>query len=341
MNYTDKMKAVIKLNANENPLGCSPKAIETIKQMACYSNLYPGDVWLKLHNKLVEKYEVDSSQLCIFNGAISALNASIESLANAGDELILCVPTYAGIYPILHRKGVKVVEVNSLDRYSTDLAAIKKKISNNTNFLYICNPNNPSGTFIGMEEMYDFILDLPSKVVCIVDEAYIDFCDEELRYSVIDLVKRNCNVVVLRTFSKIYGMAGLRVGYAIGSKENMMKINSVSDMFKSNRLGMAAAIAALDDEEFIKMVYIHNKKQRQFLTDEMNKLDGVEAIPSQGSFVYFKTSVRSDMIMNALQKQNIYIREFANNYMRVSVGHEKENKMFVEALNDILKCRTI
>lgn len=326
----------IRLNANENPFGPSPKSIEAMADELHRGQFYPGDVLRAFKAKLAVFAGVSPENLTLYNGSGSAINAMGDLFLNPDDEVVISSPTYMQYYDLPGHYGAKLVEVPALDGLYTNLEGILEAITEKTKIIFICNPNNPTGTLLPKGTLKAFISKLPKHVICIVDEAYIDWIDEPDYMSAISLVNDETNLIVFRTFSKIYGMAGIRMGYAVSNTALSQAIASSANIFYSNRIAAAGAMASIADKEFYDKVYLNNKTQRKYLISEMEKM-GFDVVPSQTSFIYFNPHSDNEKIMEELDARFIFIRRFTDPYLRVSIGRPEQNQAFLDAIKEIVE----
>ncbi|MBQ0051651.1 MAG: histidinol-phosphate transaminase [Treponema sp.] len=325
----------IRLNANENPFGPSPVAKEAMTKQLERGSYYPGDIMYDFKNHLAEFLNMETANLNLYNGSGSAINAMGDLFLNPGDEVLICSPTYMQYYDLPSHYAAKLVEVPAKDGLYTDLDAMYAAITPKTKLIFVCNPNNPTGTLLENGKLAEFVAKLPKNIICVVDEAYFDWVTAPDYKSAVSLVSDENSLVVFRTFSKIYGMAGIRMGYAVSNKALSSTISMSAGMFYSNRIAAAGAMASIDDLEFYKKVKDNNTEQRKYLSEEMNKM-GIDVVPSQTSFIYFNPHADNEKIMAALEEKFIFIRRFDDPYLRVSVGKPEQNQIFLDALKEIL-----
>ncbi|MCH4190699.1 MAG: histidinol-phosphate transaminase [Butyrivibrio sp.] len=326
---------VVKLNANENQYGPSPMAIKAMARELQNGNLYPQSVMQALREKIASHYQKDPGQITLFNGSGAAINAIGDTFLNPEDEVLICSPTYMAYAPLPSRFGAKIVEVPALEGLYTDLDALYGGISDRTKLIFICNPNNPTGTLLNHHALKNFIYHLPEHVICVVDEAYYDWIDVPGYESAMNFIDERSKLIVLRTFSKIYGMAGCRVGFAVTNEETAKTLGTASNLFYTNRIGAAGAIDALDDTAFCKMVYRNNCEQREYMSTEMEKM-GIDVAPSQASFIYFNAHCDTDKCLQELEEKHIFIRTFPASCLRVSIGRPEQNQAFLDAMKEFL-----
>ncbi len=322
---------IVKLNANENQMGPSPKALEAMEKELTSCNFYPMQSIANLKKKISEYIDMPVSCITAFNGSGAGIQAVAEAFLNPDDELLICSPTYMQYYRLPAQFGAKLVEVTSEDGVSIDLDALSAGITDKTKLIFICNPNNPTGTLLCPDKLSKFIDDLPDHVVCVIDEAYIDWVADESYPSMISKVLCGKNVIVLRTFSKIYGLAGARCGYAVASEEIISCLSAISGIFGTNRIAAAGATAALGDTEFYKAAKDNNTEQRAYISKELEKL-GCTVVPSATSFIYFAPHCDTKECMSYLESKGVYIRYFTEEYIRVSIGLPMQNQKFLDVI---------
>ena len=329
----DLSMPIVKLNANENQMGPGPKAVMAMTEELGLGHLYPMETIQRLKKKISEHVGLPVECVSVYHGSGSGIGAIGEAFLNPDDEMLVCSPTYMAYYMLPGRFGAKLVEVEAVDGVSTDLDKIYDAITDKTKLIFICNPNNPTGTLLDAEKLFDFIKKVPEHVITVVDEAYIDWVSDESYPSAIKMVEDGRNLIVLRTFSKIYGLAGCRVGYAIANAEVTECLGAVA--MGPNRIGAAGAAAALDDIEYYNAAKENNSTQREYLTREMEKL-GITVVPSSTSFIYFAPHCDTKDCMDFLESQGVFIRYFSEEYIRVSIGLPWQNKQFLTALSKYL-----
>lgn len=324
-------KELVKLNANEMQMGPSPKAMEAMADELKRGYLYPMETVGVLKKKIAEYVDKPLSNITVFDGSGAGIQAIAEAFLNPDDEVLICSPTYMAYYRLAPRFGGKLVEVEADDKVSTDLDKIAEAITDKTKLIFICNPNNPTGTILCPEKLAEFIENLPSHVICVIDEAYMEWVSIPDYPSGLKFVEDGRNVIVLRTFSKIFGMAGIRVGYSVANDEITAALASIAGTYGTNRIGAVGAAVALDDKEFFAAAYKNNTEQRAYLTKEMENL-GITVVPSNTSFIYFAPHCDTRKCMDILEKEGVFIRYFGEEYLRVSIGLPHQNQLFLDAL---------
>lgn len=328
-------KPVAKLNLNENQMGPSSKAIEAMTAELPLGHLYAMDALMKLKKKISEYVNKPVEYITTFGGSGGGIQCIAETFLNPDDELLLCSPTYMAYYRLPARFGAKLVEVEADDGVSTDLDKLEAAITDKTKLIFICNPNNPTGTLLCPDKLKKFVDNLPSHVICVIDEAYIDWVGNKDYPSAISWIEEGKNIIVLRTFSKIFGLAGCRIGYSVANSEITKCLGSIAASFNTNRIGAVGATAALDDKEYYEAAYNNNLEQREYLSSEMKRM-GMDIVESNTSFIYYAPHCDTKEYMDYLASKNVFIRGFTEEYVRVSIGLPWQNQMFLDASEEFL-----
>jgi len=329
---------IIKLASNENPLGPSPRAIEAIKGMLKSLHLYPDDTSYYLKNKLSEHLNIPVDYIITGNGSCELIHLVAKACINPGEKVVLSKPTFIMGKIESQIFEADLVEIPVKDN-GHDIGAIIDALDNKTKLLYIDNPNNPLGSMLTAEELDRVVKSLPENTLLIVDEAYREYITREDFPETIDYVRKGLNVVVLRTFSKIYGLAGLRIGYGIARPEIINILHRVRLPFNVNSIAQKAAIAALDDTEHIERSRKLVEEGKKFLYKEFEKM-GIYYIPSEANFVTIKLEMDAKEINSKLMKKGIIARPLnpygLKNYLRITIGTLEENVKFIDALKEII-----
>lgn len=329
---------IIKLASNENPLGISPKAKAAIAQHVHELALYPDGSGFNLKRALAAKYAVSPQQITLGNGSNELLELVARTFLTPEHEVIFSQHAFA-VYPLVTQAvGATAVVVPARD-YGHDLAAMAAKINAKTRLIFIANPNNPTGTLLPQAELEAFVRSLPAQVICVLDEAYYEFVSAEGQCDSLSWLADCPNLLITRTFSKAYGLAGLRVGYGLSSPEFADLLNRVRQPFNNNSLALVAAEAALGDSEFIAQTIANNQQGMRFLTAAFNDL-GLSWIVSAGNFVAVDLKRVALPVYQALLHKGVIVRPVANyempTFLRVSIGTPEENQAFIAALRDVL-----
>jgi histidinol-phosphate aminotransferase len=333
---------VVKLASNENPLGPSPRAVAAIREHAAKVAFYPEGAAPALRKALSEFLAVPPDTLVFGNGSDEILHLLCAVFIRPGkDETIQGDPSFSmyEIYATLADAKVNRVPLKNLVH---DLPAMADRITPNTRLIFIANPNNPTGTIVSQTEIDRFMDRVPNDVIVVFDEAYHEYVDPRLCPNVLPYIEAGRNVVVTRTFSKAYGIAGLRVGYAIARPEIVAHLERARSPFNVNILAQAAATAAIADQDHINASIAVNVAGKAQLTRAFDSL-GLEYTPSQANFVLVDIKGDSREMFQALLRHGVIIRPGSGlglpNYIRVSIGTEQQNSKFIDALNAVLRDR--
>jgi len=333
------LSEVTKLASNENSLGPSPKAVEAVRSAADQINRYPDGGSFYLKKKLAEKLGVETSNLILGNGSDEIIIFSLRAFINPGDEIVIAKPTFL-IYNIGGVvSGANVVEVPMKD-FRYDLVAMKKAIGPKTKVVFVANPDNPVGCYVTKQELDVFFDGLKEDVIVFVDEAYFEFAQGLDDYpDTLDYLNKR-NVIITRTFSKAYGLSGLRVGYGVASSAIIDCLDRVREPFNVNSLAQAAALAGLDDEEHISKTKQMVKQGKDYLYAEFDRL-GLEYLQSAANFILVDLKTEGKAVFENMLKKGIIIRDMGvwglDTFIRVTVGLPEENKKFIEVLEEVLK----
>ena len=328
-----KEKNIIKLASNENPLGVSPRAKAAIKKAIAELGRYPDGNAFELKAALAKRYNVPQECIVVGNGSNDLLEMAAAVFLGPGRSAVYSQHAFA-VYPLATQsRGAKGIVVPAKN-YGHDLHAMLAAIAPDTRVVFIANPNNPTGTFIPGAELEEFLSRAPREVAVVVDEAYTDYLPRELRYDSVGWLAKYPNFILTRTFSKIYGLAGLRVGFGFMQPAVADLLNRVRQPFNVNSLALAAATAALEDRKFVAKSTRMNRAGMVKL-DRALKALGLETIPSCANFVTFRVS-RAGVVYGKLLQQGVIVRPLAGydmpDHLRVTVGTPKENETFLKAL---------
>ena len=329
---------IIKLASNENPLGPGKKALAAIQEAVFTLALYPDGSGFSLKKVLAQKYGVDESQITLGNGSNELLELVARAFLTPEFEAVFSQHAFA-VYPIVTQAiGAKSVVVPALN-YGHNLDAMLKAVTEKTRLVFIANPNNPTGTLLSQLSLESFIGSLPDTCICVLDEAYFEFVNRLEFVNSIDWLKKFPNLLITRTFSKAYGLAGLRVGYGLSSPEMADILNRVRQPFNNNTLALVAAEAALGDDQHLQQTISVNEQGMQQLTEGFKQL-GLEWIPSAGNFVLVDLKQAGQPIYEALLRKGVIVRPVGNyelpNHLRISIGSAAENQKFLQALTETL-----
>lgn len=329
---------VIKLASNENPLGPSPRALKAMQAAVAQAHWYPDGNAFYLKQRLAESLGVTPKHLILGNGS----NEIIEFLGHAvmTPDVEVVVSQYCfAVYPLVtHLFGAKLVTVPA-QAYGHDLDAMRAAVTPRTRILFVANPNNPTGTLASRDALERLVENIPDRVVLVLDEAYIEFLDDPVDFVPRLLKGDKPNLILMRTFSKIHGLAGLRLGYGIGHPEFIAALEKIRQPFNTNAIAQAGALAALEDTDHVQQTQINNAAGLKYLSHELSNL-GLDVIPSHANFILARVTHGTD-VFKALQQQGVIVRPMGGyglgEWIRISVGTPDQNKRCIHALEHVLE----
>ena len=328
-----------RLLANENPYGPSSQTVKAIADSISKGNRYGHNQAAQLIDMLAEKEGVPPEYIMLGPGSSDLLEKVGITHFLEGGNIVAADPTYMSIIKTANSFGAEWNKIPVLENWEYDLEGMKSAITTDTKLVYICNPNNPSGTITPVEKIRKFCKEVSSQVPVFVDEAYLEFMDVPGDQSVVGLLKEDKNVIISRTFSKAYGLAGIRVGYIVALPSTLKKI---SEMVRSNMglnvTALYGAMASLQDEDFIQSSVAKNAECRNYVTSELKNL-GLDPVPSHTSFILFPIEKKGDAFLKEMFDLQIGVRSFKifdQSYCRVSMGTMEEMGMFMDALKQVI-----
>jgi histidinol-phosphate aminotransferase len=324
----------IKLASNENPWGPSPKALQVLEQASASLHRYPDGGAYALRQALATKWQVPQDQILVGNGSDEIISLLIKTFLAPGDEAVMADLTFV-MYRLSVLGGHGVPIEVPLKNWTHDLSAMVDAVTDRTRLFFICNPNNPTGTMLSGKEIDTVLAKIPEHVVVVIDEAYYEYVRDTAYPDSLRYVREERPIVVLRTFSKIYGLAGLRVGYGITTPEIAGYVNRVRPPFNVNSLAQEAAQAALLDEEHVAKSRAMNEAEMTFLEEGLSKM-GFKTIPTQANFIYFDVGMDGAAMYDALLREGVIIRHIRGSMVRVTIGQPTENRRFLDALEHVL-----
>ena len=332
------IKNAVKLASNENPVGPSPKIIDSIEKIVKETHRYPDGNATRLKAKISRKFNILENQVTVGNGSNDIIEFVARSFLGPNDSAVYSEHAFA-VYPLVVRAvGAMGIEVPAKN-FSHDLEAMLDSIEKNTKLIFIANPNNPTGSFIEQSELLNFLEKVPEEIIVLLDQAYFEYSSFETSDLEFDVLERFPNLVISRSFSKAYGLAGFRVGYSVSSIEIADYLNRVRQPFNANSLALYAAEIALDDDQFIKKCLELNFEQKQKLFNDLQAL-GFECLPSRANFISFDCREDSNDAFNKLLLEGVIVRSLRvykmPNFLRVSVGLPEENLTFLEKIKSTL-----
>ncbi len=326
------IKEAIKLASNENPLGPSPKAIDAISAHIGNINRYPEGSGYYLRKALSKKIGIQEEYFIFGNGSNELLDIAVRTFMTPEDEAVMAWPSFI-VYPLAVQViGAKSIKVPLSSDFRHNLTEMAKAITDKTKIVFIANPNNPTGTINYADEFEAFMKDVPEDVLVVVDEAYYEYVQDGRYPNTIEYLKEGRNILILRTFSKAYGLAGLRIGYGITRQDIVTEMNKVREPFNTNSLAQVAALAALEDEEHLRKSIEINNIGKEFLYSEFKQL-GLEFVPTETNFIFVKLSgITSQELYGRLLKKGVIIRPIGEDSVRITIGLPEENRKLIDEL---------
>lgn len=336
-----KIDKIEKLASNENPLGPSPKAIEYIEKEIKNINMYPDSAAIKLREKLAEKHGVKIENIVVGSGGEELIKNIAETFINPGDEVMIATPTFGKYATDVSFLGGIVINIPLNKEYKQDVEKIIESVNEKTKLIFICNPNNPTGNIMTESEQEYLIKNLPQDVVVVFDEAYYDYAIKNEKYpQTLNILEERPNTIILRTFSKVAGIAAVRLGYLLTSQEICEAMYKIKLTFSVNRLAQAAALGALEDKEHIEKTVELNYKSLALMEEYFDK-NGFEYIKSSANFVFVNVNMDSKIVFQKLLEKGVIIRGGFlwgwNSWIRVSTGTIEQTKIFIDILEEVLK----
>ena len=329
---------IIKLASNENPLGPSPLAVQALQKALIESNLYPDDSCFYLKKKLAERMGVEPGQIIVGNGSVEILPLITLAFLDPEHSAVASQSAFIWFKIATQIAAGELIEVPMRD-YRHDLRAMLKATKKNTRLLYIANPNNPTGTIVTRAEVEDFFENVPEDVLVVMDEAYFEYIDDPDYPDSLRYLREGRNILILRTFSKIYGLAGVRLGYGMARPEVIAGLSKLRVSFNVNLLSQVAGMAALDDHEHVKKSRAMNEAGKKYLYEAYRTL-GFFYLPTYANFIFVDLGKDSQVVFESLQKRGIITRTIKEcgfpHALRITIGNEEQNRRLIRALEEIL-----
>jgi histidinol-phosphate aminotransferase len=335
------LDSIVGLATNENALGPSPRAVEAIREAAHDAHRYPGVCQSELRSKVAALVgpAFDEENVIVGNGSSDILRLLCQAFLHGGGESVICPATFPLYRQFTEMFGGKSVLVEPRD-YAYDLPRMAERIGDRTRLVFVCNPNNPTGMSLSQPQVDEFMRRVPDRVVTVFDEAYREFVEDHEYADVRKYVEEGRNVIVVRTFSKVYGLAGLRVGYGLARKELAEYLQRGISAFQVGSVNLIGAAASLDDEEHVRRSREHNSEQKQYLYNEFDRLD-IRYLPGQGNFILLVELGRDiEKLWDALVRRGVVVTNTiafgVPDAVRVTIGTREENQLLVGALEKAL-----
>jgi len=322
----------IKLASNENPIGPSPAALEAIKENLSDLNRYPDGAGYYLKKALAEKLSVREEEVILGNGSNELIEVAARTYMQDGDEAVMAVPSFVIFSMSVQSVGGKAIQI-PLKNYTHDLEAMADAITERTKMLFIANPNNPTGTINKKDEFEAMLKKVPDNILVVLDEAYCEYVTDPDYAKSIKYLHTKKNILIFRTFSKIYGLAGLRIGYGIAKKDIVTNMNRMRAPFNTNSMAQRAAVAALNDPQHVSHSRNINEAGKTYLYSELDAL-GVTYVPTEANFLYIPVE-KAMAVYEGLLKMGVIIRPMGPAAIRVTIGLPEENSRFIEAFKRV------
>lgn len=330
---------IVKLASNENPFGFPESAKKAIFEQLDKLTRYPDSNGFELKQTIAKKFGVQPNQITLGNGSNDLLELFAHTFATEGDEIIYSQYAFI-VYPLVTKAINAIAKEIPAKNWGHDLQGFLTALSDKTKLIYIANPNNPTGNFLTSQEIEDFLAEVPQNVIVVLDEAYTEFTRSEERVDSFRLLKKYSNLIISRSLSKAYGLAGLRIGYAVSNPEIADLLNRVRQPFNCNSLALAAAVAVMNDDEFVEKVAENNRVEMRRYEDFCQRHQ-LEYIPSKGNFITIDFKQPAAPIYDALLHEGVIVRPIGGygmpNHLRISIGLPEENNRFFTALSKVLK----
>lgn len=329
---------IIRLAANENTLGCSTKVREAIKENYDKIFLYPDGFCMELRSELSKLYDIEENKLIFGNGSFELLSLVAQAFINPGEESIIPEPSFGWYKVVTLAMNGSVVSL-PLKNYAIDLDEVKESITGKTKVIWLCNPNNPTGTYFSSEELEKFLEEVPSRVIVVLDEAYYEFVTSDQYPDSVNFIEKHPNIIILRTFSKVYGLASLRVGYGLAHPELIDFLNKIRLPINVNATAQVAALASLKDTDFKNACIKNNITEKEYYYKSFQELN-LEYIPTETNFIMVNVEKDSVEVVNEVLKRGISLRAGAEfgmpTWLRITIGRPEENQLVIEKLKEVL-----
>lgn len=325
---------LVRLSANENPLGPSPRVLDAITSVLKDINRYPDGAGRDLKEKLAQRLKISSDLIILGNGSNEIFELAARTVLQEGEEVLLPEPTFAYYRIAAKAQGARCIAVPLRD-FKIDLSRVADKVTSKTRLIFLCNPNNPTGTIFTRSELDDFFTQLPSRVLVVVDEAYGEYVTAPTYPRFQEYLHEGRWIITTKTFSKFYGLAGLRLGYGIAKPELIAYMERARQPFSVNLLAQMAAEAALEDEKHTAKTARTNETGKHYLYEELTRL-GISFVPSEANFILVRCGTQTLPAIERLMEKGIVVRGMSGyglkEYIRVTIGLPDENKAVIEVL---------
>ncbi len=328
------IKDSVKLASNENPLGPSPTAIEEMKKHLKGIHRYPDGGGYYLKKALHEMHHIDTEEVIIGNGSNELIDIAVRTFLTPQDEAIMADPSFV-VYPMsVTAAGCSAIKVPLKDMRH-DLHGMANVITERTKIIFIANPNNPTGTIVRADEFADFMKSVPDDILVVMDEAYYEYVTDKEYPNSFNYFRKGRDILILRTFSKIYGLAGLRIGYGIANKAIIEQMNKIRAPFNSSSLAQAAALGAIKDVDHLRKSLFLNEDGKNYLYVQLKTM-GIDFVKTEANFIYIDLKQHAMEVYHKLLKKGIIVRPVGENTIRLTIGLREENEKFIKKLREVL-----
>ena len=329
---------VVKLSSNENPQGCALAVEKFLQEKNVNYGRYPDGECRDLREELADFYDIDYEQIVVGNGSDEIIDFALNLVVSPGDEVIMADPTFSQYELSAKVKGAKAVQVPLDEEYKHDLDAMLEAVNEKTRIVFICDPNNPTGTIVPAEEMKEFLEQIRDDILVVIDQAYYEFVKSDEYFTALQHIEEHPNLLIMRTFSKIFGLAGLRVGYGIGSPEIIEAMHRIRKPFNVNSIAQSAAIKALNCRRHLYNCRQLNNNQREFFQQNLDDL-GIEYIPSQANFILINTELPAQKAFEHFASNGVVVRTAESfgldKWIRLTLPPNKYTDRVLDALKDL------
>jgi histidinol-phosphate aminotransferase len=329
------IQKAIKLASNENPLGPSGNALTAIRKTLNGVHRYPEGGGIELCEAIAERFGTSASAVVLGNGSNEIIELLVRSFMQPGDEALMADLTFV-VYQLIVKAAHGKPVVVPLRNGCHDMKGMVGRLSKRTRLIFICNPNNPTGTIVRQNAVDEFLRQVPDDVITVFDEAYYEYVTDRDYPKSLQYLRDGKNIAILHTFSKIYGLAGLRIGYGLTTEEIAGTLHRVRQPFNTNRLAQVAALGALKDEDHVQRSLQVNEAGKRMLCSAFDEM-GLEYFPTQANFVYVNVERSGQEIYAKLLKEGVIVRHIKGHYLRVTIGLPEEIERFLEALRKVIR----
>ncbi len=331
------IRRAVKLASNENPLGPSKKALAAIRKAMRTLHRYPEGSGNRLVEAISERNKVSPDGIVLGNGSNEIIELVVRAFLQPGDQAVMADLTFV-VYQMIVRAAHGEPVTAPLHEGCHDLQEMLRRVTDRTRLIFVCNPNNPTGTIVRQQQVDEFMDRVPDGVIVVFDEAYYEYVTDRAFPSGLNYLQQGRDVLVLRTFSKIYGLAGLRIGYGLASRPIAEMLQRVRQPFNTNRLAQVAALAALTDDDHVRKSREVNEEGKRYLLGELGKM-GLQTLPSEANFLYINMGRPGGEVYADLLRLGVIVRHIQGEYIRITIGLARENRRLIRSLKRVLTGR--